>query len=178
LLSEMDESDEEPLEEADELDVIDELANVDFDELLANIEEESATTPKKYDETELIFEGDDVGDDLIDDSLREESIQSSQEIEPTDDYVSVDELISDSLGEGDASEPYEKTNIDVGLGKFSQNESGVDVDEDGSMSSKLDLAEMYIEMNDEENAQVILQEVISKGDKTQQVKAQALLDSL
>ena len=46
------------------------------------------------------------------------------------------------------------------------------------MSSKLDLAKMYIEMNDEENAHVILQEVISKGDATQQVEAQALLDSL
>ena len=176
LLSEM--ADEEPLEEVDELDVIDELANVDFDELLANIEEESATTPTKHDEIELIFEGDDIGDDLIDDSLGEESVQNSQETEPTEDYVSVDELISDSLGEGDASEPYEKTNIDVGLGKFAQNDSGVDVDEDGSMSSKLDLAKMYIEMNDEENAQVILQEVISKGDTTQRAEAQALLDSL
>ena len=46
------------------------------------------------------------------------------------------------------------------------------------MSSQLDLAKMYIEMNDEENAQVILQEVISKGDVIQKIEAQELLDSL
>ena len=163
LLAETAESDE------DELDVIEELANVDFDELLANIEEESATTPTEHD---------DIGDQLIDNSFTEENIQKAQEKEATNDYVSVDELISDSLDEDDISEPYEKTNIDVGLGQFAQNESGVDVDENGSMSSKLDLAKMYIEMSDEENAQVILQEVIFKGDTAQQVEAQALLDSL
>ena len=163
LLAETADSDE------DELDVIEELANVDFDELLANIEEESATTPTEHD---------DIGDQLIDNSFTEENIQKAQEKEATNDYVSVDELISDSLDEDDISEPYEKTNIDVGLGQFAQNESGVDVDENGSMSSKLDLAKMYIEMSDEENAQVILQEVIFKGDTAQQVEAQALLDSL
>ena len=180
LLADVDDSGEEKLEEVDELDVIEELSNVDFDELLANIEEESATTPIESDDIDLTYGGlgDEVGDDLLDDSFIEESIQSAQDVEKSEDYLSVDDLISDSLDEGDVSEPYEKTNIDVGLGQFAQNDSGIDVDKDGSMSSKLDLAKMYIEMNDEENAQVILQEVISKGDATQQVEAQALLDSL
>jgi pilus assembly protein FimV len=180
LLADIDDSGEEKLEEVDELDVIEELSNVDFDELLANIEEESATTPIESDDIDLTYGGlgDEVGDDLLDDSFIEESIQSAQDVEKSEDYLSVDDLISDSLDEGDVSEPYEKTNIDVGLGQFAQNDSGIDVDKDGSMSSKLDLAKMYIEMNDEENAQVILQEVISKGDAIQQVEAQALLDSL
>jgi pilus assembly protein FimV len=180
LLADVDDSDEEKLEEVNELDAIEELANVDFDELLANIEEESATTPIESDDIDLTYGGlgDEVGDDLLDDSFIEESIQSAQDVEKSENYLSVDDLISNSLVESDVSEPYEKTNIDVGLGQFAQNDSGIDVDKDGSMSSKLDLAKMYIEMNDEENAQVILQEVISKGDATQQVEAQALLDSL
>ena len=180
LLADIDDSDEAKLEDADELEVIEELANVDFDELLANIEEESTTSSTEPEETEFTYGGlgDEVGDDLLDDSFIEESIQSAQDVEKKEDYLSVDDLISDSLDDGDISEPYEKTNIDVGLGQFAQNDSGVDVDKDGSMSSKLDLAKMYIEMNDEENAHVILQEVISKGDATQQVEAQALLDSL
>ena len=180
LLADVDDSDEEKLEEVNELDAIEELANVDFDELLANIEEESATSPIESDDIDLTYGGlgDEVGDDLLDDSFIEESIQSAQDVEKSENYLSVDDLISDSLVESDVSEPYEKTNIDVGLGQFAQNDSGIDVDKDGSMSSKLDLAKMYIEMNDEENAQVILQEVISKGDATQQVEAQALLDSL
>ena len=180
LLADVDDSDEEKLEEVNELDAIEELANVDFDELLANIEEESATSPIESDDIDLTYGGlgDEVGDDLLDDSFIEESIQSAQDVEKSENYLSVDDLISNSLVESDVSEPYEKTNIDVGLGQFAQNDSGIDVDKDGSMSSKLDLAKMYIEMNDEENAQVILQEVISKGDATQQVEAQALLDSL
>ena len=46
------------------------------------------------------------------------------------------------------------------------------------MSSQLDLAKMYIEMNDEENAQVILQEVVSKGDDIQKIEAKEWLDSM
>jgi pilus assembly protein FimV len=46
------------------------------------------------------------------------------------------------------------------------------------MSAKLDLAKMYIEISDEENAEVILQEVLLNGDNTQQVKAKRLLDTL
>ena len=163
-------------DKSDGLDIIEELDDVDFDELLANIEEESAITPTDNDEVELTL--DDIGDELIDGSFDAESLQSLKENELTEDYVSVDELLSDTLDETGASEPYEKTNIDVGLGQFYENDSGIDVDKDGSMSSKLDLAKMYIEMSDEENAQVILQEVMVKGDESQQVEAQALLDSL
>jgi pilus assembly protein FimV len=46
------------------------------------------------------------------------------------------------------------------------------------MSAKLDLAKMYIEMSDEENAEVILHEILLKGDNVQQVEAQSLLDTL
>ncbi|PKI17144.1 FimV/HubP family polar landmark protein, partial [Colwellia sp. 12G3] len=176
LLAETHDAEEDNLEEIEELDVIGELDDVDFDELLANIEEESAARSVEQDEIEQPL--DDIGDDLIDNSLGEEGIQSDQTVEPRENYVSVDDLLTESLGEIDKSEPYEKTNIDVGLGQFSQNESGVDVDENGSMSSQLDLAKMYIEMSDEENAQVILQEVLSKGDVIQKIEAQELLDSL
>ncbi|ALO35570.1 hypothetical protein CMT41_13245 [Colwellia sp. MT41] len=176
LLAETTDADEEahPEQTAD-LDIITELDNVDFDELLANIEEESATASTAVDVVELTLN--DIDDDLIDDSLGK-SIESIKEAEATEDYVSVDELLSESLANTDASEPYEKTNIEGVLGRFSDNNSGIDVDKDGSMSSKLDLAKMYIEMSDEENAEVILQEVIKKGNKTQQVAAQTLLDTL
>ena len=167
---------EESIENADALDIIEELDNVDFDELLANIEEESAPSTSTDDEVELIL--DDIGDDLTEKSLGEESLPSVKATEATPDYVSVDDLLSDTFDEVGTAEPYEKTNIDVGLGQFAENDSGIDVDKDGSMSSKLDLAKMYIEMSDEENAQVILQEVMVKGDASQQVEAKALLDSL
>jgi pilus assembly protein FimV len=174
LLAETAESEDKKLNNIDELEVIEELDDVDFDQLLANIGEELASTTD--DEVGLTL--DEIGDDLVGNNLIDENIQSIEKLEPTEDYVSVDDLLSESLEEVDEVEPYGKTNIDVGLGQFSQNESGVDVDENGSMSSQLDLAKMYIEMNDEENAQVILQEIISKGDVIQKVEAQELLDSL
>ncbi len=162
------------VEESSAQDVIEELDNVDFDELLANIEEESAPSSERQSEAELEL---DIGDDLIDANLSEENIKNQGD-ESAPDYVSVDDLLSETLDEVDVSEPYEKINIDVGLGQFAENDTGVDVDEDGSMSSKLDLAKMYIEMGDEENAQVELLAVISKGDDAQQAEAKILLDSL
>ena len=163
---------DEPIMQASAKEVIAELDNVDFDELLANIEEESATETVGKDDVE--FSLDDIGDDLIEANVANNKAETSA----AEDYVSVDTLLSETLGDTDLAEPYEKTNIDVGLGKFAENDTGIDVDVDGSMSSKLDLAKMYIEMNDEENAQVVLHEVISKGDAEQQVEAQVLLDSL
>jgi pilus assembly protein FimV len=105
-------------------------------------------------------------------------VKTQDGTETNQDYVSVDDLLSETLDELDMSEPYDKTNIEVGLAQFAENEAGVDVDENGSMSTKLDLAKMYIEIGDEENAQVELLAVISKGDATQQAEAQTLLDSL
>jgi len=175
LLAETVDSYDKNLGNTDELEIIKELDDVDFDELLANIGEESASATED-DEVGLTL--DEIGGDLVGDNLIDKKIQSIEKLELTEDYVSVDDLLSESLEEIDEVEPYEKTNINVGLGQFSQNESGVDVDENGSMSSQLDLAKMYIEMNDEENAQVILQEIISKGDVIQKVEAQELLDSL
>ena len=46
------------------------------------------------------------------------------------------------------------------------------------MAAKLDLAKVYIEIGDQDNAQVILEEVIKRGDAQQQVTAQDLLDNL
>ncbi|MCP4988333.1 MAG: hypothetical protein GY928_20475, partial [Colwellia sp.] len=160
-------------EESSAKEVIEELDNVDFDELLANIEEEA--TQVEQDEADLML---DIGDDLFDASTSKESSDTQKESESETAYVSVDDLLSETLDEIETSEPYEKTNIDVGLDQFAENDTNVDVDKDGTISSKLDLAKMYIEMGDEENAQVELQAVISKGDERQQSEAQALLESL
>jgi pilus assembly protein FimV len=165
-----------------EIDSIEELDNVDFDELLANIEEESATSSKVAPD-DIDTPLDDIGDSLIEavnHPVVKDQVQSNIEenTEEIGDFVSVDDLLSDTLENVELSEPYEKTNIDVGLGQFAENHNGIDVDEDGSMSSKLDLAKMYIEMNDDENAEVILQDILFKGDATQQLEAQLLLDGL
>ncbi|OKY25387.1 hypothetical protein BI291_03400 [Thalassotalea sp. PP2-459] len=161
--------------EAKELEDIEELDNLDFDELLANIEEEPA---------ESSSESFDVS---AEQQVEEEETPSdfSQNTESQNkDFISVDELISETLSEGsDDEEPYDKTNIDVGLGEFPEftrdiNQIDVDEDDDSGVTAKLDLAKVYIEIGDNDNAEVILQDVVKLGDADQQFEAQQLLDGL
>jgi len=161
-----------------EVENIKELDNLDFDDLLANIEEETSTSTA--DEFEL-SDNFDIGDDFdVETSNDVEEIE--QQERSSEDFISVDSLLSDSLLDGTPTEPYEKMNIDVGLGEFPEfagdiSEDDMD-DDDNGMLAKLDLAKVYIEIGDTENAEVILQDVVKQGDAQQQFDAQQLLDGL
>ena len=194
LLAEDSEKKQEVVE-ANEMDDIQELDNLDFDELLANIEEENhpqAETPEVTDDF-------DIGDDLslnidndsdkpvadfntdissADDILVEEVSGDESELDIGDDFVSVDSLLSESQDNDDLTEPYNKENIDVGLGDFPEFSADGDDDEDEKgMAAKLDLAKVYLEIGDKENAEVILQDVLVDGDEQQQYEARQLLDN-
>lgn len=158
----------------DALESIGELDNVDFDELLADIEQESVN--HEQDKTANHEQFDDIGDALISQEQHQNTSGTANANEK--DYVSVDELLNASFVDNNTTEPYEKHNIEVGLEQFSDNTVAVDVDTNGSVSAKLDLAKMYLEMNDQENAEVILHEVVLKGDSAQKVEAQSLLNKL
>jgi pilus assembly protein FimV len=176
-------NDNSQVSEATEINDIQELDSLDFDELLANIEEESSVANQSVDFNENL----DVGDEF---SLAEFDNMSSsgpsnvnkKTTENEQSFLSVDSLLSESQDEVSNNEPYDKSNIDVGLNQFPEftngvNKIDVDLDENG-MAAKLDLAKVYIEIGDQDNAQVILQEVIKQGDTQQQVVAQELLDNL
>ncbi|MDX2368290.1 MAG: FimV/HubP family polar landmark protein, partial [Colwellia sp.] len=184
LLNDIDENnDNSQVPEATEINDIQELDSLDFDELLSNIEEESTVASQSVDFNENL----DVGDNfsLADFDNITSNIPSNdnkQTIENEKEFVSVDSLLSESQYEVSDNEPYNKANIDVGLNQFPEftdgvNKVDVDVDENG-MAAKLDLAKVYIEIGDQDNALVILQEVIKQGDTQQQVAAQELLDNL
>ena len=73
-------------------------------------------------------------------------------------------------------------NIDVGLGEFPEfsgniTEGDID-DDDNGIAAKLDLAKVYLEIGDNENAEVILLDVVKQGDAQQQFDAQQLLDNI
>ncbi|MDO6427964.1 FimV/HubP family polar landmark protein, partial [Thalassotalea sp. 1_MG-2023] len=161
--------------EAKELEDIEELDNLDFDELLANIEEEPAESSSESFNVSAEQQAEE----------KETSNDFSQDTESQNkNFISVDELISETLSEGsDDEEPYDKTNIDVGLGEFPEftrdiNQIDVDEDDDSGVTAKLDLAKVYIEIGDNDNAEVILQDVVKLGDADQQYEAQQLLDGL
>lgn len=102
------------------------------------------------------------------------------------DFIAVDSLIADTLddvGEDESNERYQSGNIDVGLGEFpeftnSVNHLDVDDDDESGASAKLDLAKVYIEIGDLDNAEVILMDVVNMGDADQQIEAKQLLDNL
>jgi len=190
VLADLLSDDDSPIEEeskksaadnAEEVAGIKELDNLDFDDLLANIEEESGQASS--DEFEF-SESFDIGDDFesdVEEDLESESNHSHKE-NNEEDFISVDSLLSDSLLDGKPTEPYEKMKIDVGLSEFpefSGNITDEDIDDDDNgIAAKLDLAKVYIEIGDQENAEVILLDVVKQGDAQQQFDAQQLLDNL
>ncbi len=165
---------------AEEVDGIKELDNLDFDDLLANIEEEtSQSSSGEFELSEDFDIGDELDSNAGDDELEEDDLANES---AEKDFISVDSLLSDSLLDGSPTEPYEKMNIDVGLGEFPEfsgemTEDDID-DDDNGVSAKLDLAKVYIEIGDTENAEVILLDVVKQGDAQQQFDAQQLLDSI
>ncbi len=183
LLNDNENNDKSQVSEATEINDIQELDSLDFDELLANIEEESSVASRSANFNENLEISDDFS--LADFDNISSNIPSNDTKKTTgneQDFLSVDSLLSESQDEVSDNEPYNKANIDVGLNEFPEftdgvNKIDVDVDKNG-MAAKLDLAKVYIEIGDQDNAQVILQEVIKQGDTQQQVVAQELLDNL
>lgn len=98
-----------------------------------------------------------------------------------DDYLDVDSLLEESL-EAEA-EPFteQELNVDVNLEEFSgvsDDDDIIDVDEDKGIQAKLDLAIAYIEIDDVESAQILLQEAIADGNEEQQKEAQEILNRI
>lgn len=100
------------------------------------------------------------------------------------DYIAIEQLIEDSEEEAVTVEDeiYDGEKIDVGLDEFpefTKDVKHVDVDDDkNGVNAKLDLAQVYIEIGDLDNAAVILKSVMKLGSSSQQQQAQTLLYSL
>ena len=154
-----------------EINDIEQLDSVEFDELLADIAEETADLD--LNEPNELIDDLDIGDDLL---------ASTDEKASPEDFVDVDNLIAEGMDSALEEEPYNKQQIDVGLDEypeFTENVNPIDVDEENltGMAQKLDLAKVYIDMEDYENAEVLLKEVMAKGDDKQGSEAQKLLNS-
>ena len=98
--------------EAEVIDDIQELDNMEFDELLANIEEESSSL-NMAEEIEL--------------QIANQQQEAEPESKDSADYVSIDSLLSDSFETASKDQPYDKSMVDVGLDEFA------DVAEDANL---------------------------------------------
>ena len=156
---------------------IDELEQADFDQLLAELSDENQqvneATEAEPEAPNLneANEQSEISSDNIDDDLLDDL---------DEDFLSVDNLMDDL--DDDDSEIPEDLDIDVGLDDFDElasSRGSVDVDtEAGGMASELDLAKTYIEMDDVENAKLILDKIALSDNKEAKEQALSLLDEL
>lgn len=99
-------------------------------------------------------------------------------------YVSIDELLAQAEQQevGASVNPEMiQPNLDVGLDEFPDmlpKHDGIDIDDDGGVGAKLDLARAYLEIDDKANAKVLLLEVQAMGSSEQIKEAEKLLSRI
>ena len=177
--------------------ILDELDNSEFDELLGAIDseepEDKALEDFKLDNPDLDLQAlfseeateapaSDVTDDALSETDAEDSAESENPIDASieDDFVDVETLMAES----DATEEDEaerELDLDVSLSEFSgvsDDDDVFDIDKDAGQNANLDLARVYIEMDDPEAARELLEEVMDKGSDNQKAEAESLLKTL
>ena len=99
-------------------------------------------------------------------------------------YVSIDELLAQAEQQ-EVGAPVNpemiQPNLDVGLDEFPDmlpKHDGIDIDDDGGVGAKLDLARAYLEIDDKANAKVLLLEVQAMGSSEQMKEAEKLLSRI
>ncbi|MBF7072525.1 AAA family ATPase [Glaciecola sp. MH2013] len=100
------------------------------------------------------------------------------EVDASADFIDVDNLIEESEQLAPASDDEIELNLDMSLDSFLNESNGIDVDVDADQSSNLDLARVYIDMEDTEAAIEALDQVVKKGNAKQKEEASALLEQL
>nr|WP_261822665.1 FimV/HubP family polar landmark protein [Vibrio neonatus] len=116
-----------------------------------------------------------------DDAISESAELAQEDPESTTPYKSIDEVIAEADAEPVTNPDDEELDLRVGLEEFPDVIGNVelkDVDVEGELSSQIDLASVYIQMNDLNHAGKLLRDVIDKGNEHQQQRAQKLLDSI
>ena len=182
--------------------VLQEIENADFDALLEEMGAISEDdTGSKLAELEADDDDIQIGELTPEDS-NDEQVNATQAVEsepqldnpdldltalfddPDDkqddgsDFIDVDNLIQESESLTPASDDEVELNIDMSLDSFLSESNGIDVDIDADQASNLDLARVYIDMEDTEAAIEALEQVIKKGNDSQQEEANALIQKL
>lgn len=164
--------------------ILDELDNSEFDELLGAIDREEDSRPKEKIDN-LVLDNPDLDLNAL---FSEQPASAGEavpepELEPQpeeDEYVDVEILMAQADDVPD-SEDERDLDLDVSLSEFSgvsDDDDVFDIDKDAGQNANLDLARVYIEMDDAEAARELLEEVLEKGSEAQQAEAKSLIASL
>ena len=97
-------------------------------------------------------------------------------------FIDIDKLLDESAMNEQENEPYQNVDLDIGLDEFPEvlpETGGVDVDDDpNGASKKLDLARAYLEIDDEDSAIDMLEQVKQSGDPAQIKEVEKLMKRL
>lgn len=97
-------------------------------------------------------------------------------------FKGIDELLAEAdAASPEKDEPYQGLSLDVGLDEYPEvlpQADGYDVDAEGELAAKLDLARAYLEIDDKSSAIELLTEVKEHGSSQQQTEAERLLKRL
>lgn len=173
---------------------IETLTNEEFndDAVLQQLEDEAELDPlaeQQFDtlmgELEAIAGNGDLSE-TDNDELKLDSVASAEVAQTEnsdfdfsdDDFVEIDKLLASTEQQDIDPERFNQLNVDVGLDEFADvigKQQPHDVDKyDNGYAAKLDLARAYIEMDDQESAEQILEAII-ESDAPEHVKTEATL---
>jgi pilus assembly protein FimV len=107
--------------------------------------------------------------------------EEEQQASTSTDYRSIDELLAEAEQQDDGDKPELSANLDVGFDEYPDvipDHDDVDIDDDGGVGAKLDLARAYLEIDDKASAKELLLEVQAEGDDKQIKEAEKLLTKI
>ncbi|MGR5466207.1 FimV/HubP family polar landmark protein, partial [Vibrio astriarenae] len=114
--------------------------------------------------------------------LADDDWSQQQDFNPKDaQYKTIEELMAEVDGEAQLDPEEEELNLNVGLDEFPDvigNVDFEDVDVNSEASGKIDLAKIYLEMNDSQGAIKLLEEAIVDGNDEVRREAKNLIDRI
>jgi pilus assembly protein FimV len=165
--------DTQQISASEDKDIIDELEESSFDEMLESID---------LDDDLLESEKDDTGFDiaaLLDETPQDEHVDVNES--DTNDFLDVEALLNESVDAESDDEIDKALDLDIPLEPFVNEQDNlemIDVDANDGLGAKLDLAHAYIEIGEEESAKELLDEILKKGSAEQIAEVKTILDKL
>ena len=151
---------------------------------------ELTQTMAEFDEDSVISESEELeSESNLIENATENLTETEQDLneqlskfEAENSFIDIDKLLDDSAMNSQDDEPYQNVDLDIGLDEFPEmlpDTQGVDVDDDpNGLSKKLDLARAYLEIDDEDSALEMLEQIKQSGDESQLKEVEKLLKRL
>lgn len=169
-------------------DVLREIEEADFDSLLEEMgalsDEQTAAEIDKLaiddlDDPELESSSNDIAQETLDNpDLDLTALFEEPDVDDSKNFIDVDSLLQETENLTPATDEELGLDLDMSLDSFLNDEAEIDVDLNADQASNLDLAQVYIDMEDNEAAIEALEEVLQKGNAEQKEEAEALLNQL